>query len=156
MSPIRTYHNKFTPPRWWEKLYAHPFEVVLALQSALFGLRALIGRASESAPSASPAVATLSDWQTYTLGGSLLVGGLALVFALVGPMPDLEAEWLLERAGLSLLAISWASLTITTYHLSPHAVDTLVLTSGWALACLLRLIVTLIVQNALRRKDIVQ
>ena len=147
--PARAYHSTGrVPPPWGEKLLAHPFEVVQGIIAVAFGAMLIAGEAWKSyVPS--PPVEQLSTWQAWTMGGSLLAGGIAIITSMLAPMPDLEAEYLVERAGLLAATSGWVTYAAAVYVWDPSYGGALVLGIGSSICLMLRFAVSYIAERGL-------
>ena len=147
--PARAYHSTGrVPPPWGEKLLAHPIEVVQGIIAATFGAMLIAGEMWKSyVPS--PPVEQLSTWQAWTMGGSLLAGGIAIVTSMLAPMPDIEAEYLVERAGLLAATSGWVTYVAAVYVWDQSYGGALVLGIGSSTGLMIRFAVSYIAERGL-------
>lgn len=146
--PIRTYRGTVDPPKWWEKFLSHPFECIVAVMGITFGLMLLAGLIDTSYDP-SPPVAELSSRQGWLMALSLLLGSAGVLVAMLAPLPDLEAEWLVERVGLALTGLAWLQYALAVYINDPDYGGALVLGLGLAAGIFSRLAVTFVIQKRL-------
>lgn len=144
--PGRAYRGKRYPPKWWEKFLAHPIECDAALMGVVFGSLLLAGQIWTNYDP-SPPVAELPQWLGTLMGVMLFGGGVAMLIALLAPLPDIQSEWNLERLALSLSAFGWLFYAGAVYVYDPDYGGALVLGLGLSLGLFARWGVTIIVQR---------
>lgn len=127
--PLHSYSTTRRPPSVMDHVYAHPFELAVALAGTLTGLAAVAaGLAGEAA---SPALGSLPRWLLIPFGALLALGGILMALGLFDDSEDLAKGWRIERMGLVGAGFGWAAFTVILIGYTPTNV------TGWAFTALL-------------------
>ncbi|MER7070979.1 hypothetical protein [Terrabacter sp. NPDC000476] len=118
--PLHGYTTDRRPPSNMDHVYAHQFELGLALFGMLGGLGAVLS--AFTSVTVSPSIDRLPHWLAGAVGVLLLVGGGCVWRGLFDDSEDLMVGWRYERVGIVLTMAAWASYGITIATVSPRAV----------------------------------
>lgn len=109
--PLRSYHARHKPPSFWDHMFAHDYEVVLAVLHIIAGLLGVTGVVLPDFP-----IPVSIQRLPMPLAGALCVVLLAAgVFILAGiysHAEDLMVGYRRERAGLILSCAAWTAFAV--------------------------------------------
>lgn len=137
----RTYRPTHKPPTWTDRLLVHPVQtIVLGLGTLVFGVLLALGQLVDG-HAISPPVADLTAWQGWLMATALTVGGAVTLVAIVGHLPDWEAQIIAERLGTACAGIGWAMYAGAVALSDGRYQGAIILGVTLAAACALRLVV---------------
>lgn len=121
MSPDHLYRTDRDPPGFTDRLYAHPFEIILAYGGAIGGIVALFAALSDEAvPSKS--LEELPESLVGVIGVLLIFGAAGVLFGLFDTSKDLMVGWKKERGGIILSMGGWAGYGIAVLGIYPESI----------------------------------
>lgn len=129
--PLHGYTTERYPPTILDHIYAHPFELALAVWGILGGLGSVAATVSHT--QASAVMNALPTWLLILFGALLTVGAALIMTGLFDDSDDLMRGWRIERTGLVLSGFGWAAYTVTLAAVIPRNFI------GWGLTGLLTL-----------------
>ena len=139
--PHRTWHPTHEPPTWLDRVLVHPIQtVILGGATLTFGLLLVVGLI-HPAYEVSPPVAELHHWQGWLMAVAMVIGGTSVLAAIIAPLPDWEAQVIVERLGVAFGSIGWAMYAAAVALSDARHQGAIVLGAYLAGACVLRLIV---------------
>lgn len=136
--PHRIYRGS-EPPRWWDPLLAHPWELTSATFGVVGGIVAALividGQNISSSTAALPVPLVAA------MLAMLIAGGALIWLGLLDYGPDLMRGWTRERMGLMLTASGWGIYTASIIIEDPNLLSAGI-GATFALSAALRLVAT--------------
>lgn len=147
--PRHVYRARTEPPSFWDRLWAHPFEFMMAAVW-LIGAIVMVGELLLQGFTPSPAMEEPADLVALLLAAFLLVGAVGVLVGLLYDNQNLIRDWQAERVGLISGASGTAAYAYAVYWSFPSSILSWGIPILMALGCVARLIATFLEERSRR------
>lgn len=152
--PTGSYRTLNEPPRFIDRLLAHPYENTLLLLFAGFGI-SIFGQAIGDQIVVSPAVHQLLPDVLATFMALLSLVGVALAFVGLHWRGDTVSKgWAYERLGLSFVAAAGVAYAVSVVYIFPASLMSWGFPLAVAFASTLRIVALVVTEKCTRRSTL--